>query len=56
MLEIFQVELLAANESQDPTGSADHDVGAVALQHLLVLRDGEAAEEHGALKRKNKCL
>ena len=33
-----------------PARGADHDVGAVVLQHLLVLGDGQTSEEHSNLK------
>ena len=52
MLEVLEVQLLGADEGEDPAGGADHDVGAVALEHRLVLGDGQATEEHGALKMK----
>ena len=45
MLEMLQIELLAPDQGQDPARSAHHDMRAVGLEHLLVLGDGQAAEE-----------
>ena len=50
MLQVLEVELLAPDERQDPAGGADDDVRAVGLEHLLVLRDRQAAEEHAHLQ------
>lgn len=50
MLDVLQVELLASDQSKDPSGGADHNVGAVGLEHLLVLGDGETAEKYADLK------
>ena len=38
------------DESEDPAGCAHHDVRAVGLDHLLVLSDRQAAEEHSHLR------
>jgi hypothetical protein len=35
----------------DLTRSSDHDVGAVGLQDLLVLGDGQTAKEHADLEK-----
>ena len=50
MLQVLEVQLLAADEGEDPAGGADHDVWAVGLEHLLVLADGESAKEDGNLE------
>ena len=50
MLEVLQVELLAANESKDAARCANHNVWAVGLEDLLILADGQAAKEDGNLK------
>merc|ERR1719237_716083 len=49
VLEVLEVELLAPDQRQDPAGSADDDVRAVGLEHLLVLGDRQATEEHSGL-------
>ena len=46
MLEVLGVEGLVSNQGQDATGGAHHNVGAVVLQRLLVLLDGDATKEH----------
>ena len=51
VLEVLEVELLAADEGEDPAGRAHHDVRAVRLEHLLVLRDRQTAEEHTHLEK-----
>ena len=53
VLDVFQIQLLALDESQESTGSSDDDVRAVGLQDLLVLGDGETAEENADLKDGN---
>ena len=57
VLEVLEVELLAADEGEDPAGRAHHDVRAVRLEHLLVLRDRQTAEEHADLGERggNPC-
>ncbi len=54
VLDVLQVELLAADEGQDAAGGADDNVGAVGLQDLLVLGDGQSTEEDTDLKRKSQ--
>ena len=49
VLQVLEVELLAPHEGQDPAGSADDDVRAVGLEHLLVFGDRQAAEKHSGL-------
>lgn len=49
VFDVLQIECLAATESKHPAGGADHDVGAVLLQDLLILLHGHAAEENGDL-------
>ena len=56
VLEVLEVELLAPDQRQDPAGSADDDVRAVGLEHLLVLGDRQAAEKHSGLERKMQRL
>ncbi len=53
VLQVLEVQLLAADKGEDPARGADHDVRAVGLEHLLVLADGESAEEDGNLKEGN---
>ena len=52
MLDVFEVELLGADEGEDAAGGSHHDVRAVALQHLLVLGDRQTAEEHTVLQKR----
>ena len=47
VLEVLHGELLGADEG---AAGAHHDVRAVVLQRLLVLGDGQAAEEHANLR------
>ena len=49
MLDVLQVQGLVADQSQDASWRAHHDVGAVLLQDVLVLLDGHATKEHGRL-------
>jgi hypothetical protein len=49
MLQVLQVELLVADESEDAAGCADDDVRCHRLQRLLVLLNRHAAEEHSDL-------
>ena len=49
MLDVLGVEGLVPHQCQDPTGGADHNVGAVAVEHLLVLLDADASKEHRGL-------
>ena len=49
MLDVLQVQGLVADQRQDASWRAHHDVGAVLLQDVLVLLDGHATEEHGRL-------
>ena len=37
--------------SSSPARGADHDVGAVVLQDLLVLGDGQTSKEHSDLRK-----
>ena len=52
MFEVLQGKFLAPDESEDPARRANHDVGAVSLQDLLVLGDSQASEEHSNLEHK----
>ena len=54
VLEILQGQFLALDQGQDTAGSADHDVGTVVLDDLLVLGNGHASEENANLNR-DKC-
>lgn len=45
MLQVLQVELLVADESENAAGCADDDVRDGGLKSLLVLLDRHAAEE-----------
>ena len=49
MLDVFGVERLILDQSQDATGGTDHDVGAVVLEHLLILLYTDATEKDGDL-------
>ena len=46
MLDMLEVQRLLPCQGQDSAGCSDDDVWAVGLQHLLVLLDADAAEEH----------
>merc|ERR1719507_2643923 len=46
VLQILQRKLLGSDQSQNPARGAGHNVGAVVLQHLLVLGNGKSSEEH----------
>lgn len=46
MLDVFEAQGLVADKSEDPAWRANHDVRTVLLQHVLVLLDGQTAEEH----------
>ena len=50
VFDIFEVECLGAHQSQNSPGGSDDDVGAVFLQHLLVLLNWHTTEEDGNLK------
>ena len=50
VLQVLQVEFLGPHEGQDTARSADHYVGAVGLQNLLVLSDSQSTEKHADLK------
>lgn len=54
VLDVLEVETLVAGQSQDAARGAHHNVGAVLLQHLLVLLDGQAPKEHRHLRRESK--
>ena len=51
VLDVLQDQGLPADQGQRAARRPDHNVGAVLLQHLLVLLDGHAAEEHGRSHR-----
>ena len=44
------IDEVVPDESEDPAGGSHHDVRAVRLDHLLVLRDRQAAEENSHLR------
>mmetsp|Transcript_74620 Transcript_74620/g.129468 ORF Transcript_74620/g.129468 Transcript_74620/m.129468 type:complete len:276 (-) Transcript_74620:8-835(-) len=44
-----QIQILVSQESQHAAGSADHDMGAIILQHLLVLGNGYSSIDHAHL-------
>lgn len=46
VFDVLQLEDLAVDQRQGATGCSHHNVRTVLLQHLLVLLNGHAAEEH----------
>lgn len=51
VFDVLEAEGLVADESEDTPRRPHHNVWAVLLHHLLVLLDGQAAEEHCHLHR-----
>ncbi len=51
VLQMLEVKLLGLDERQDSAGRADHNVGAVGLEHGFVLGDCHAAKENTDLIR-----
>ena len=49
VLDVFQVEGLLPDQSQDSSWCAHHNVGAVAMQGLLILLDVDASKEYSNL-------
>lgn len=49
VFDVLETKVLVADEGEGATGCAHHDVRAILAEHLLVLLDGQAAEEHGTL-------
>ena len=49
VLDVLGVEGLVLDKGQDSSRGTDHDVGAVVLQHLLILLDADTTKEDGDL-------
>ena len=49
MLDMFHVEALVADQSQNSSRGSNYNVRAVCFQDLLVLLDGHATKENGNL-------
>ena len=49
MFQVLERQLLVPDESQNPAWSPNHDVGAVALQNLLILGNGKTSEKYSDL-------
>ena len=54
MFQVLERQLLAPDESQNPARSPNHDVGAVALQNLLILGNDKTSKKYSDL-RTNCC-
>ena len=50
VLEMFQVQLLAPDQGQDPARGTNHDMGAVGLENLLVFGDSHSSKKDADLK------
>jgi len=49
VLDILKAECLGADQAENTSGCADNNVGAVLLEHLLVLLNWHTAKEDGDL-------
>ena len=50
VLQVLQVEFLGLDQGQNTARSSDHNVGAVGLQNLLVLGDGQTSKKYADLQ------